>query len=103
MAGGIGFQRVLRSLLFPALLLVPVATAWADRGWRVQGELILPGDSMAKVMRVAGAPDLRNRIESEHGGTVGNRWYYMFEGYDARTVIITFRGGRVADIRTERN
>lgn len=107
MAGDIvrtgALERTLRVFAFAVLLSVPIAICANDRGWRVQGELILPGDSMAKVVRVAGAPDLRNRIESEHGGTVGNRWYYMFEGYDARTVIITFHGGRVADIRTERN
>lgn len=83
-------------------LLLAAGAAQAEEGWRVGGQLVLVGDSQAKVLRVAGKPDMRNRIESEEGGTVGNRWYYAVEGYNEKTVIITFRGGRVVDITMER-
>lgn len=86
---------------FMALLLAAGA-AQAEQGWRVDGQLILIGDSQSKVLRLAGKPDMQNRIESERGGTVGNRWYYVVEGYNEKTVIITFRGGRVVDITMER-
>lgn len=83
-------------------LLLAAGAVQAEEGWRVDGQLVLIGDSMPKVLRVAGQPDMRSRIESEEGGTVGNRWYYTVEGYNEKTVIITFRGGRVADITMER-
>lgn len=87
--------------IFMAMLLTAGA-AVAEEGWRVDGKLVMIGDSQAKVLRVAGTPDLRRRIESEEGGTVGNRWYYVVEGYNEKTVIITFRGGRIVDITMER-
>lgn len=83
-------------------LLLAGGAAQAEEGWRVDGRLVMIGDSQAKVLRVAGTPNLRSRIESEEGGTVGNRWYYVIEGYNEKTVIITFRGGRIADITMER-
>lgn len=93
------FLRLLRAF---SLCLVLIWTALAaDSGWRVDGRLILPGDSPARVLRLAGTPDYRERLESPEGGTLGNRWYYSFEGYNARTVILTFRGSRLVDIRTE--
>lgn len=90
----------MRSLIL-ALLLVSAA-AQAEEGWRVGGRLVIIGDSPAEVLRVAGQPDMKNRIESEEGGTVGNRWYYVIEGHNAKTVIIEFRGGKVVEIRMER-
>lgn len=84
------------------VLLVWTATAVAAEGWRVDRQLIQTGDSMSKVLRVAGQPDMKNRIESEFGGTVGNRWYYVREGYNAKTVVITFQGGRIVDIEHRR-
>jgi len=89
---------------FQAVLLIFVlfcTAAGADSGWRVDGRLILPGDSPARVLRIAGAPDLRERLETPRGGAAGHRWYYSFEGYNARTVILTFQGSRLVDIRTE--
>lgn len=89
-----------KTLIAAALFVGAVSVA--DAGWRVGNKLIREGDTMAKVLRVAGQPDMKNRIESREGGTVGNRWYYVIEGYNAKTVIITFQGGRVVDIRRER-
>lgn len=83
-------------------LLLAAGAARAEEGWRVDGELIMTGDSKAKVLRIAGQPDLQSRIESEEGGTVGNRWYYTVEGLNEKTVIVTFRGGRVVSIEMER-
>lgn len=83
-------------------MLLAAGAAHAEEGWRVDGNLVLTGDSKAKVLRVAGWPDMRSRIESEEGGTVGNRWYYTVEGINEKTVIITFRGGRVVSIEMER-
>lgn len=83
-------------------ILLAGGAAQAEEGWRVDGSLVMIGDSQAKVLRVAGQPDMKNRIESEKGGTVGNRWYYTVEGYNEKTVIITFRGGRIVDITMER-
>ncbi len=85
-----------------AAMLLAIGAAQAEEGWRVEGKLVMIGDSQAKVLRVAGQPDMKNRIESEEGGTVGNRWYYVVEGYNEKTVIITFRGGRIVDISMER-
>jgi len=93
-------MKILRAAL---LTMALVSTAVADEGWRVGNKLVLVGDSMAKVLQVAGQPDIRNRIESEQGGTVGNRWYYVQNGYDAKTIIITFQGGRVVSIETEKD
>lgn len=84
-----------------ALLLV-IGASHAAEGWRVDGKLIRVGDSKPEVLRVAGKPDMRNRIESREGGTIGNRWYYVIDGYDSKTVIITFRGGRVSEIEMDR-
>jgi hypothetical protein len=84
------------------VLLLAVGAAHAAEGWRVDGRLVRIGDSQAEVLNVAGKPDMRNRIESREGGTVGNRWYYVIDGYNSKTVIITFRGGRVVDITMER-
>lgn len=83
-------------------LLLAAGAANAAEGWRVDGRLVRIGDSKAEVLRVAGQPDMRNRIESREGGTVGNRWYYVVEGYNAKTVIITFRGGRISEIEIDR-
>lgn len=87
--------------IFMAMVLA-FGAAQAEEGWRVDGDLVMTGDSQAKVLRIAGEPDMKNRIESEEGGTVGNRWYYTVEGTNEKTVIITFRGGRVMDITMER-
>lgn len=87
--------------IFMALLLA-AGVAHAAEGWRVDGRLIRIGDSQAKVLQVAGKPDMRNRIESREGGTIGNRWYYVIDGYNSKTVIITFRGGRISEIEMDR-
>lgn len=86
-----------------AALLAASGGIHATETWRVGNRIVAEGDSMPKVLRVAGRPDMKSRIESQFGGTVGNRWYYVREGYNAKTVIITFRAGRVVDIRIEKN
>lgn len=86
-----------------AILLTASNGAYGTETWRVGNRIVAEGDSMPKVLDVAGRPDMKSRIESRFGGTVGNRWYYVREGYNAKTVIITFRAGRVIEIRMEKN
>lgn len=85
-----------------ALLMVPGLVS-ATESWRVGNRIIVVGDAMPHVLQVAGQPTLKSRIESREGGTVGNRWYYVREGYNAKTVTVTFRGGRVTDIAMEKD
>lgn len=93
--------NLLKILLF--LCLFGVFQAHADQGWRVGGELITPGDSKARVLRIAGPPDLREVLYAREGGVVGNRWYYRTDTHGRLTRILTFRAGRLQHIRTERD
>lgn len=95
------WEAIMRTLVFA--LLLTWSAAYAQGSWRVGNELILEGDTIVQVLAVAGPPDMRLQLENKYGATVGRRWYYRFEGYNARVVIITFRGGRVESIRTEYN
>lgn len=67
---------------------------------RIGERLIQTGDSEARVVRVAGAPDRIVTLEAAEGGAVGERWswYDIGDAYNARSLSIRMRGGQVADI-----
>jgi hypothetical protein len=81
-----------------ALALVPL-TAHA---LRVGNQLVREGDTKLEVRDVLGPPDLRERVESRGGGTLGWRYYYRLrKGATWKEVILHFRGGRVFRIEQE--
>lgn len=86
-----------------AALLAFAATAAATEAWRVGNKLIRVGDEVSRVIRLAGKPDYREQLETRFGGAAGHRWHYVKTGYNAKTVIITIKGGKVVSIEMEKH
>lgn len=86
--------KALCLILFAALIINP-----AFAGWRVGGDLITEGDSVIRVIEVAGAPAYKQTLETKFGGAVGEIWYYQKTGYNAKTIVITIKHGVVTSIQ----
>ncbi len=80
-----------------ALLLVLLAgTAFATQDSVAFGQrLVSTGDSVGKVIEVAGQPDRTVRLENSQGGAAGERFEYYLRG---KTVTLWIHGGRVVAI-----
>ena len=91
----------IRALGRIGLLVLALGPATA-LGLRVGTQLVKEGDTKLEVKEVLGAPDLRERVESPKGGTIGWRYHYRLRhGATWKEVILHFRRGKV--IRIEQN
>jgi hypothetical protein len=82
----------LRTFLF-LLAVCPLANA-ADI-YRFGSSTIEVGDSVAKLMEVAGPPLFKESIETPHGGLDGERWQYR---QDKTVIQFTLKEGKIASI-----
>ena len=89
---------MLRYLLLFALLFVSGALA-ADT-FRFGNRLVEVGDSMAKLIKVAGSPAYKESIESKEGGRQGERWQYSQDG---STVTFVIKDSKISAIEQKRN
>lgn len=80
-----------------ALLLVLLAgTALASQDSVAFGQrLVSTGDSVGKVIEVAGQPDRTVQLENARGAGVGERFEYYERG---KTITLWIQGGRVVAI-----
>ena len=92
-----------RYLIAVLLLMTTSMAAHADSSLRVGGRLVVLGDSAVKVQELMGIPAVRAFHDSQSGGlptnqiSTGEQWQYAL---DSKTIIITFLGGKVANIET---
>ena len=84
----------MRILAFALLIVAGVAMA-AQASVAFGGRLVSTGDSVGKVIEVAGQPDRTVRLENSQGGAAGERFEYYLRG---KTVTIWIHGGRVVAI-----
>lgn len=84
-------------------LLLLFTHASATESWRVGNRLIREGDGVGRLITLAGQPDLRERLETRFGGAAGYRWHYIRIGYNAKTIVVTIRNGRIVDIEMDRH
>lgn len=78
------------------LLLLLAGTALATQNSVAFGQrLVTTGDTVGKVIEVAGQPDRTVRLENSQGAAVGERLEYYLRG---KTVTIWIQGGRVVAI-----
>lgn len=78
------------------LLLLLAASAFAAQNSVAFGQrLVSTGDSVGKLIEVAGQPDRTVRLENAQGGAAGERYEYYLRG---KTVTIWIQGGRVVAI-----
>ena len=89
---------MLRYLLLFALLFVSGALA-ADT-FRFGNRLVEVGDSVAKLIEVAGSPAYKESIESKEGGRQGERWQYSQDG---STVTFVIKDSKISAIEQKRN
>jgi|SRR5690606_2480701 len=94
-------RRMLALLLILAAALPAHGASWTTNSFRTpRGGLVQVGDSMAKVLRAAGAP-LHQRVLSTGvslGPFVGlNREQWTYRGH-AGYYVVTFAGDRVEQI-----
>ncbi len=87
-----------RNLLLLALLAC--ASAQAMDIYRFDSRIVEVGDSVAKLMEVAGSPVYRETIETDQGGAKGERWQYQV---DRNTVTFVIRDGKISSIEQSRN
>jgi len=81
---------------FAFLLMWYASTAFATQNSVAFGQrLVSTGDSVGKVIEVAGQPDRTVRLENSQGGAAGERFEYYLRG---KTVTLWIHGGRVVAI-----
>ena len=66
---------MLRHVVFAALLVS--ANAFAMDTYRFGSRIVEVGDSVSKLVELAGQPVYREPIESKEGGREGERWQYQ--------------------------
>ena len=80
-------------------LLLASSTALADSynfGYRV----ITDGDSIGKLVEVAGKPDLVTSIQNDYGAQIGEKWTYFRDG---KTIVFTINpSGKILSITESR-
>lgn len=105
MLGRKAITLVVAGLLLP--IFAPASSGAADKNaWRVDGRLIRIGDSMGRVLALAGEPDTRETLQEAvdiDGGETEKIvvWYYMNES-KRKMHTIRFRDSRVSRIQWER-
>ena len=85
-------MRIAMGILLALVLATPawaVSVTFGDR-------LVVVGDSVAKVMDVAGKPDRIVPVENKFGATVAERFEY-YRG--SKTIAITIKDDRVVRVR----
>jgi hypothetical protein len=88
-----------RFLILAAGLLAAGLVSAADT-YRSGTRVITVGDSAAKLTQIVGTPTLKEPIESQEGGHIGERWQYAIDG---KTVTFEIRNGKVSSIDERRD
>ena len=83
-----------RPILF-AFALLCASAAHAMDTYRFGSRLVEVGDSVSKLVELAGQPAYKEPIETKEGGREGERWQYQ-DGGTAVTFVI--KEGRIAAI-----
>lgn len=87
-----------KTALVIALLLASSA-AWAD-SYTFGNRVVTDGDSIGKLVEVAGKPDLVTPIQNDYGGQIGEKWTYFRDG---KTVVFTINpSGKILGITESR-
>jgi ketosteroid isomerase-like protein len=89
-------ERAMNRILSALVLCLAAGAAMAGGSVRFGNQLVNSGDSAGKVTQVAGKPDRVIQLESEYSGNIGERWEYYQQ---RKTIQVTFRDGRVTDVR----
>lgn len=84
----------MRILIFALLTVAGVAAA-AQNSVAFGSRLVSTGDSVGKVIEVAGQPDRTVQLENARGAGVGERFEYYERG---KTITLWIQGGRVVAI-----
>lgn len=85
---------------FLSFALLACASAHAMDTYRFDSRIVEVGDSVAKLMDVAGSPVYREAIETGQGGAKGERWQYKV---DNGSVTFVIRDGKIHSIEQKRD
>lgn len=88
---------MIKHVLFCALFFC--GSAYALDTFRFDSRIVEVGDTVAKLIDVAGSPVYKEPIEEKEGGLKGERWQYAVE---RGTVTFVIRNGKIASIEQSR-
>lgn len=81
------------------VLLLASSTALAD-SYNFGQRVITDGDSIGKLVEVAGKPDLVTPIQNVNGAQIGEKWTYFRDG---KTIVFTINtSGKILSISESR-
>lgn len=87
-----------KTALFLATLLA-AGTAYAD-SYNFGQRVVTDGDSIGKLVEVAGKPDLVTPIQNVNGAQIGEKWTYFRDG---KTIVFTIdTSGKILRISESR-
>ena len=89
---------MIKHFLLFALLIC--GSAHAMDTYRFDSRIVEVGDSVAKLIEVAGSPVYKEPIETDQGGAKGERWQYQV---DRNTVTFVIRDGKIHSIEQKRD
>jgi hypothetical protein len=86
--------------LFVAVLLFAATSAHALDTYRFGSRLVEVGDTVGKLISVAGDPVYKEAIETPQGGREGERWQYNADG---KSITFVIKDSKIASIEQIRN
>ena len=89
----------MRKMALSLALLLASSTALAD-SYNFGMRVITDGDSIGKLVEVAGKPDLVTPIQNGYGAQIGEKWTYFRDG---KTIVFTINtSGQILSITESR-
>jgi hypothetical protein len=90
----------MNKLLLFLLATFVCANAYAMDTYRFDSRLVEVGDTVSKLIEVAGSPLYKEPIETDQGGAKGERWQYRV---DNGAVTFVIRDGKIRTIEQTRD
>ena len=87
----------MKKIIFLSLLLISTL-AFAFDTIRINDKILTVGDSVARMLEIAGAPDAQGQIFNQYGGVIGQSYVYHTNG---KTITFDVKSGKVTRINEQ--